>query len=164
MNTSPSSYSLYPTKYLGQVIRQDKPVHIFIPKHESGEFIESYDSHNECRVIQIDSLDQLDQYIITDFDGKWFQEHINNDKSHYTIKKSSKSNDIVILPLDMIDSDRDKFPRFVDFEKLIPMPNDPLGPISVQKNRYGRYNIIDGNHRFKYSLLKGYTKIPCIFK
>lgn len=163
MNTSPSSSDLYPTKYLGYLPRLSGQTHVFIPLHESGEYIEEYDTCNECDVVYLNSLDELNNYIITEVDSSWFVEHMNQEgKTHYTIKQDYKPDLILDLELDQIIPSNDALPRWSSFEKLLTQPNDPLRPITVTKDSNGIFYVVDGNHRIEYSREKGYTQIPAI--
>ena len=161
MNTSPTSYSLYPTKYLGLLSRPMGHVHVFIPLHESGEYIEAYDSFNECVVVYLASLDELNGYIITEFDFTWFDEHVNYVKSHYSIKNRQPN---IVLNLNQVIPSRDSLTRWDNFESLMSQPNDPLRPIVVQEISAGLFQVVDGNHRLEYSKAKGYTQIPAIIQ
>ncbi len=154
INSGPSCPSeLFSTKYLGQIDSS----HVFAPKHEDGEFMASYESFNELYPLYLNSLDQLDQYIITEENGDWFEEHLNQNKTHYSVKPGSRVD--FILPIDSVEPTKDDLGRFSQFKKLVSLPNDPLPPIWVQK-RGDKYYVANGHHRLEYSILKGYTHIP----
>jgi hypothetical protein len=156
MNSGPCCQSdLFPTKYIGVGSRG----HIFAPKHENGEFVESYESFNELLPIYLESLDELDQYIITEENGDWFEEHLNQkqNKIHFTVKSGCRVD--YIVPIKSILTCKDDLGRFGDFTKLLSLPNDPLPPIWIQK-RGSYYVVADGHHRLEYSIQKGYTHIP----
>jgi len=144
---------LFPTKYIGVGSRG----HIFAPKHENGEFEESYESFNELSPLYLESLDELDQYILTEEDGEWFEEHLNQTKTHFPVKFGCRFD--FILPINSILTSKDDLGRFDQFVKLLTLPNDPLPPIWVQK-RGEYYFVANGHHRLEYSIRKGYTHIP----
>lgn len=150
-----SQSDLFPAKY----IVKSNSEHIFAPLHTNGEFIPSYESFNELYPIQLNSLDQLDQYIITEENGDFFDEYIDLDKCkiHYTIKYGRNVD--MVLPIESIVTFKAELGRFESFEKLINLPNDPLPPIQVEE--FGDiYRVVDGHHRLEYSYQKGYTHIP----
>lgn len=39
-----------------------------------------------------------------------------------------------------------------------------LEPLMVEKYKYNKYKIIDGNHRFKAAKLLNLTEVPCTIK
>jgi hypothetical protein len=159
INNSRSTYDLFFAKYLGQEIRSNKLVHIFVPQGEDDNYKEEYDSCYECDVLYLDSLDHLLNYIIIEKDGTWFSEFYNLEKNSYTCVKYSK-----IINIDNILLSRNNItlPRLYSFENLVDMPNDPLPAIAVKEISENLYQVFDGNHRIEYSKMKGYTHIPVI--
>jgi hypothetical protein len=156
INSGPSCPSeLFPTKYVGVGDRG----HIFAPKHENGEFDESFESFNELFPIYLKSLDELDQYIITEESGEWFEEHLiqKQNKTHFPVKSGCRFD--FVLPINSILTSKDDLGRFKQFVKLLSLPNDTLPPIWVQKHGE-KYIVANGHHRLEYSIQKGYTHIP----
>jgi len=147
-----SQSELFPSQYI-----KTTDGHVFAPKHTNGLYLDSYESYYDLTPIHLQSLDYLDQYIITEENGDWFKEHLNQNKSHYTIKTGRKFD--FVLPIDSVVPYKYELGRFGPFERLVKLPNDPLPPIQV-KQIGNIYEVIDGHHRLEYSIIKGYSHIP----
>jgi hypothetical protein len=152
---------LFPTKYIGET----ELGHTFIPKHEDGEFKNLFESYNAINPINLKSLDQLDNYIITEENGEWFEENINPQKNHFTIKSGRKADLIVPVDSVIMTKDYDDLENINQFDRLLDLPNESLNPIHVVplpliEGEEQNYIVYDGNHRLLYSELRGYTHIP----
>lgn len=152
-----SQSELFPTKYIGRRESDSKLIHVFAPKHQDNEYKDLYENLNELYPIYLESLDQLDQYILTEENGDWFEENLNQNKSHYSIKSGVQPD--CVLSVESVIPYKWDLGRFRSFEKLLNLPNDPLPPIRVRRSG-SIYEVVDGHHRLEYSILKGYPVIP----
>jgi hypothetical protein len=133
-----SQSELFPAKYI-----KTSYGHVFAPKHTNGVYLDLYESFYDLTPIHLVSLHDLNQYIITEENGDWFIEHLNEKKFYYTIKVGRQFD--FVLPIDSVVLYKYELGRFKQF---LPIQVRQIGSI---------YEVVDGHHRLEYSIIKGYS-------